>query len=184
MSEITKRALAQALKDLMNEKPLSKITITDITDKVGVSRHTFYYHFQDVFSLIMWILEEESEREIGSNTTITTWAQGFSLICEYVLENKKFIIGIYRSEGKELVTAYLRRKIHDVLLEIVEGQVKHYRVSEREKEMVADFYSYAITGIVLNWVDHNMEEDYHFMQSTMERILQGEVSDALQRLSH
>ena len=48
MSQITKRALAASLKRLLAEKPLSKITISDITDDCGINRMTFYYHFQDI----------------------------------------------------------------------------------------------------------------------------------------
>ena len=183
MSQITKRALAQALKDILKTEPLSKITISDITDAVGVSRHTFYYHFQDIFSLIMWILQEEGESAIGRNKTITTWSQGFSLLCEYVLENKSFILGIYRSDGKEFLINYVRGEVKQMLRNIVEDQSRMYRVSEKEKELVASFYSYAFTGIVLDWVDRNMEEDYHFMLHTLETILQGEINDALMRLS-
>ena len=49
MSQITKRALEQSLKNLLREKPLSKITVTDITEDCGISRMTFYYHFKDQF---------------------------------------------------------------------------------------------------------------------------------------
>ena len=59
MSQITKRALAASLKRLLAEKPLSKITISDITDDCGINRMTFYYHFQDIYDLIEWICLDE-----------------------------------------------------------------------------------------------------------------------------
>lgn len=52
MSQITKRALEQSLKNLLREKPLSKITVTDITEDCGISRMTFYYHFKDIYDLV------------------------------------------------------------------------------------------------------------------------------------
>ena len=45
-SQLTKRALEESLKRLLLEKPLSKITIADITNDCGISRMTFYYHFR------------------------------------------------------------------------------------------------------------------------------------------
>ena len=48
MSQTTKKALAASLKKLLEKQPLSKITVTDITEDCEVNRHTFYYHFQDV----------------------------------------------------------------------------------------------------------------------------------------
>ena len=47
-SNITKKALAQSLKELGSTKILDKITVADITNHCGVNRQTFYYHFQDV----------------------------------------------------------------------------------------------------------------------------------------
>ena len=47
MSELTKRALEQSLKNLLLQKPLNKITISDIADDCGINRMTFYYHFKD-----------------------------------------------------------------------------------------------------------------------------------------
>ena len=46
-SNITKRALATALKDLLADRPFSKISVGDICEACGMSRKSFYYHFQD-----------------------------------------------------------------------------------------------------------------------------------------
>lgn len=46
MSDLTKRALEQSLKNLLLQKPLHKITISDIADDCGINRMTFYYHFK------------------------------------------------------------------------------------------------------------------------------------------
>ena len=49
MSQVTKRALEQSLKNLLLKKPLTKITVGDITDDCGINRMTFYYHFKDIY---------------------------------------------------------------------------------------------------------------------------------------
>ena len=53
MSNITKRALEQSLKNLLLKKPLTKITISDITADCGMNRMTFYYHFKDIYDLVL-----------------------------------------------------------------------------------------------------------------------------------
>ena len=60
MSNITKKALEASLKKMMLKKPLAKITIRDITDDCGISRMTFYYHFQDIYDLIEWSCIEDA----------------------------------------------------------------------------------------------------------------------------
>ena len=43
----TKQALEASLKHLLLQKPLDKITISDLTKDCGISRMAFYYHFKD-----------------------------------------------------------------------------------------------------------------------------------------
>ena len=56
MSEalITKKAIAQGLKDLTLAKPFGKISIGDITSACGLNRQTFYYHFQDKYEPVSY----------------------------------------------------------------------------------------------------------------------------------
>lgn len=44
--------------DGLKKKPFNRVTIKDITDKCGVNRMTFYYHFEDMCDLIEWSLTE------------------------------------------------------------------------------------------------------------------------------
>ena len=48
----TKRKMAQALKELMAEKPLKRITIQDIVERSHMTRQSFYYHFQDIYEVL------------------------------------------------------------------------------------------------------------------------------------
>ena len=58
-SGITKRALAEALKQLMEELPFSKISVADICEQCNMNRKSFYYHFKDKYDLLNWILDTE-----------------------------------------------------------------------------------------------------------------------------
>ncbi|MGN0553906.1 MAG: TetR family transcriptional regulator, partial [Oscillospiraceae bacterium] len=60
MSLKTKNALAVALKKAMETKKLSKITVSELIAECNVNRKTFYYHFQDIYALLKWMLEEEA----------------------------------------------------------------------------------------------------------------------------
>ena len=88
MSQITKRALEQSLKNLLLKKPLTKITINDITEDCGINRMTFYYHFKDIYDLVEWSCLEDARKALEEKKTYDTWQQGFLQIFEAVLENK------------------------------------------------------------------------------------------------
>ena len=73
MANTTKRALAAALKKRLTLTTLDKITIQQLVDDAEVSRKTFYYHFQDVYDLLEWLLIDEGKRVLEGNTTADTW---------------------------------------------------------------------------------------------------------------
>ena len=103
MSQITKRALASALKELLEHKPLNKITIADITEQCGVNRQTFYYHFQDIYALLEWIYTTDAQRLLEGKRDGDTWQQGFLQVLEYIRDNRALVRNTYHSVSRELL---------------------------------------------------------------------------------
>ena len=73
MSDITKRALEASLKKMLLKKPVTKITINDITEDCGVNRATFYYHFKDIYDLVEWMCIDESGKALEGKKEYDTW---------------------------------------------------------------------------------------------------------------
>lgn len=48
----SKRMIIAALADLLQEKPLDKITVTDVVNRAQINRGTFYAHFSDIPDVI------------------------------------------------------------------------------------------------------------------------------------
>ena len=68
----TKQRIADALRQLMTEKPFEKITVRNLMDATNMKRQSFYYHFRDTRDVLMWICRQrfmlplrESSLEIG-----------------------------------------------------------------------------------------------------------------------
>ena len=102
MSQITKRALEQSLKNLLREKPLSKITVTDITEDCGISRMTFYYHFKDIYDLVEWACMEDAAKALANKKTYDTWQQGFIQIFMGVIAERSAGMTV-REEDKQFI---------------------------------------------------------------------------------
>ncbi len=54
MSRGTKRRIAEALRELMATTSMQKITVKQLVDRAEITRQGFYYHFQDVYSVLEW----------------------------------------------------------------------------------------------------------------------------------
>lgn len=57
-----KQLLVQALMDLLEEAPLDKIDVRDMTVKAGLSRQTFYYNFKNKQDMVDWIFAKNNEK--------------------------------------------------------------------------------------------------------------------------
>lgn len=56
MSSFTKKAIEASFLKLLNEAPLSHITVKMIVDDCHINCNSFYYHFQDIPSLLEAII--------------------------------------------------------------------------------------------------------------------------------
>ena len=179
MSQMTKRALEASLKNLLLQKPLSKITINNITEDCGISRMTFYYHFKDIYDLVEWVCVEDAAQVLEGKKTYDTWQEGFLNIFYAVRENKPFIINVYRCVSRERIEQYLNPLIRSLILGVAEEKSAGLTVSEEDKQFIAGFYQYAFVGIMLEWIDGNMKEDPAVIVERVSRLIHGNIVRAL-----
>lgn len=181
MSQITKRALEQSLKNLLLKKPLTKITINDIAEDCGINRMTFYYHFKDIYDLVEWSCLEDARKALEEKKTYETWQQGFIQLFEAVRENKPFIMNVYRCVHREQVEKYLKPLVDNLLLGVINEEAAGMTVRDEDKAFIAQVYSYAFVGLMLDWIRDDMREDPEALVGCLALVLKGSVSQALGR---
>ena len=182
MSEITKHALEASLKHLLLQKPLNKITISDITEDCGVNRMTFYYHFKDIYDLVEWSCVEDARQALGGKKTYDTWQEGFLQIFQAVQSNRPFIMNVYHSVSREQVETYLYDVTYHLLINVVEEKAAGLSVSQEDKEFIAHLYKYAFVGFMLDWIRADMKTDPQAIIARLSLVLHGNITAALERL--
>ncbi len=181
MSQVTKRALEQSLKNLLLKKPLTKITISDITEDCGINRMTFYYHFKDIYDLVEWACLEDAKRALDEKKTYDTWQQGLLQIFEAVQENKPFILNVYRCVHREQVEKYLQPLVDQLMLDVIEEESASMVIREEDKQFIAKIYAYIFIGVMLDWIKDDMREAPQEIVARLVKLLRGSVTTALRR---
>lgn len=179
----TKQAIAESLKHLLLKKPITKITINDITEDCHISRMTFYYHFNDIYDLVEWVCEEDARAALSDNRTLDTWQHGFTALLETVRENKIFILNVYRSVDRMQIEHYLKRVTERLLLVIINEQAEGISISDENKRYIANFFTYGFIGIMLEWIHHDMREEPEQIAEITGKIIQGDFRLAIERLA-
>lgn len=180
MSQMTKRALVASLKDLLAEKPLDKITVTDLTEHCGVNRMTFYYHFKDIYDLVEWACIESATRALAGQKTYDTWQQGFLQILQAVQKDKVFVTKVYHSISREHIENYLYRLTYDLMIGVVEEKAAGMTVRPEDKEFIANFYKYAFVGLTLEWVRTGMKDDPAALIERVSTLIHGDITKSLE----
>lgn len=181
-SQLTKRALEESLKRLLLTKPLNKITIADITSDCGISRMTFYYHFQDIYDLVEWACEEDAARAIAGNKTADTWQTGLLGTFLALRENKPFIASIYHDMSREQVERFLVPVVSDLVKSVVDEHAARRHVHEQDRDFIARFFAHALIGTVLDWIARDMRDDPQQLVQHVATIADGAIETALDRL--
>ena len=181
MSQVTKRALEQSLKNLLLKKPLTKITVGDIAEDCGINRMTFYYHFKDIYDLVEWSCLEDAKRALDEKKTCDTWQQGLLQIFEAVQQNKPFIMNVYRCVHKEQVEKYLTPLVDDLLLGVIDEEADKIPTRDEDKQFIAQIYSYIFIGLMLDWIKDDMRQDPQKIVDRLAKLIKGSISEALSR---
>lgn len=124
MSDITKNALANSLTELMAATPLDKITVRMLVENCGLNRQTFYYHFQDIYDLLGWMLERDAENLMGEKVDADNWKPALGRVLTSAREKKTLVVNACHSVSRELVERYLCRNIEYVMRPLVVREAK------------------------------------------------------------
>lgn len=181
MSQVTKRALEQSLKNLLLKKPLTKITINDIAEDCGINRMTFYYHFKDIYDLVEWSCLEDARRALEQKKTHDTWQQGLLQIFQAVRDNRPFILNVYRCVHREQVEKYLEPLVDNLVMGVLNEESADITVREEDKAFITQVYSYILVGLMLDWIKDDMREEPKEIVERLGRLIDGSMEEALRR---
>ncbi len=186
MSELTKKVLSNELKDMLKEKPVNKISISELCERVGIKRQTFYYHFADLPELIEWTCYKEVESVLKENRSYSSWEAGFYDIFKLAKKEKPFIMNIYHGVSVSLLQDYMCRLTFPLLKNVVDEVAESLHiddVTESDKTFIEHFYTIAFVDLVISWVDRDMKDDPKTIIDHLSPLVKGTIPNALKAYS-
>lgn len=151
MSKLTKKMIIEQTVALAGKKPLSKITIRDITDACGITRNTFYYYYHDIFDVIDDLVTEKVA-ELSRKSPEEPEEAMFEFI-EFCLLNRKVLLNLYRTIGHDAMSGYAMRQLRGVISDSVRAQAGDPPLNEEDLSMICAFYEEAFFGLMVRWLN-------------------------------
>lgn len=166
----TKHQLANSLKELMCHTPFNKITVQTLTNCCGLNRQTFYYHFKDMYELLIWIYNNEIFNEIVKNQG-GPWEADVMQIIRYAKSNKTFCRNTIRSLKKENMEAFLQPIFQSWVEKLTDDISKINFMSKDDKRFFVEFFTTAFVNYGIQWVSRGMLEDEEYVIQKIKVLL-------------
>lgn len=157
MANFTKKAIRDSFVKLLNEKPISQITIRDIVDDCGVNRNTFYYYFQDLPQLMESIVNEDAERIIREHPTIDSLDDCINAALEFALANRRAVLHIYNSVNRDIYEQYQWCVCSYVVVTYVDGVLGDRKLTEEDYATIVDYLKCVCFGMIMGWLETGMK---------------------------
>ncbi len=168
----TKRAITNAFLTMATQKPIEKITVTDIVKEAQINKSTFYAHYRDIYDLMDALLKDATSSVVANmnylsnmfedphaffldmydalsickNDNIQPFSSGnikFSEQLSYALNEKAVEQGL-QPDNYHYVGALLTFTINGI---IALHKTKTPQVSDEDLETLATFFENGIKAI-------------------------------------
>lgn len=114
-SDLTKQAIANAMKELMRYTSIEKITTDKIIEKAAVSRRSFYRYFADKYELLGWIYDHDFCRFVEVTAEKSIWDY-YPDICRSLYADKNFYCSAFSYEGQNSFRAFCFEKLFPLIM--------------------------------------------------------------------
>ncbi len=173
----TKKSLANSLRKAMERKTFSKITVSEIIEDCGVNRKTFYYHFQDIYALLKWMLEQDAIEVVKKFDLIVDYEEALMFVMNYVESNQHIINCAYDSIGHDHVKSFFYSDFIELASTLITSAEKKLGKSLEEdyKNFMCKFYTEALSGMLMDWIKNRETVDkakvINYISSTIRNSL-------------
>ncbi len=170
----TRRALREAMLDLMEEKGYDQVTIEELTDRADIGRTTFYLHYSAKQDLLLEQFGELLDQLVDqlSQIPLSAWQQAgesftvddhpsrpICMIFQHAADNKDLYQIVLRGEGVDQAS----ERLQVIMTNAVNAFLGHKLGEESEQltpqipiELFGNYFAGAMLGVIKWWLEAGM----------------------------
>ena len=180
----TARRMDEAFLELLEKKDFEYITVTEICEKAGVNRSTFYLHYETVGDLLSECVEDLTNQffkcfgktpfEFEQNISSASLEQLFLITPEYLTPYLKFI-----SEHRTVFKVVLNKpqimqaeKTYDTFFgSIIDRILERHHIPVKDREYMLSFYIEGMMGIIKRWLLSDCSDSVDYIAEMMMSVV-------------
>lgn len=160
-TKYTKMVLQNSLFELLKQKSIDKITVTDICHLADINRGTFYYYYTDVFDLLNQIENELYENflvyfnQYLESSERNTYLLMIKLF-EYLKQEKKIFKVFFSQNGDK---DFIKRVYLTAYTSVIEEwKSQKTNLDPQQLDKIFLFVANGSISLIQNWFDTGLKE--------------------------
>lgn len=143
-----KKQITAALLALLKEKPLSDISVSELTGRAGIGRVSFYRNYKSKED----ILKEESDR------LVREWGRLYEENPESTPQTLFPSLFDFYRDHKDFYTTLYEAGMSSIMMETIVGTIRITPEMQNLEAYMKSFWAYGIYGWMLEWIRRGMQE--------------------------
>ena len=149
----SKKLINEALADLLTEKPLDKITVTDVVTRADINRGTFYAHYKDIPDVVDHLIQQtfSAIRDVMMEQNQLPVNTGFILLStiQSILEEDLIF---YRKILNSSASSVMQEQLVSILMEfLLEHKDRFYPGSQEKYQIAICFCAGGLSNLYRDW---------------------------------
>lgn len=183
MPNFTQNAIRNSFIKLLNEKPLSQITVKDIVEDCGINRNSFYYHFADIPTLIEDIVKSDFDKVLEEHTTVDSLEECLLTSVDFARKNKRAVMHIFNSVNRDMFEHYLWQVTEYVVNKYIDTVVTDKKLNERDSDLLKNLLKCECFGLTIAWMNSGMPESISDDIKRLAEMRNGLLEEIIKRIS-
>ena len=164
----TKRKLSKSLISLLTSKSITEIDVSELCEKAGINRTTFYKHYTSLYHLLDELIVQFFKRietlflslSSGENTTSKV-----AYLLKYLKQNREFVTIIMNNNSFSSISERLIQL--NFICNLINSNIQYRKNDYVSEDYYVDFIISGWIAAIRRWVNENCDLD----ENTLARLL-------------
>ena len=177
----SRKLIIDALADILQEKPLDKITVTEVVARAGINRGTFYAHYADIPDVIQHLIQDTFTK---IRNAISQDPSQLSKLPEVLLGRIWEILSedmdFYRKVMASSTASVMQEQLVEFMIQyLLEQEALFSLGSHREYELTIRFCAGGLSNLYRDWFAGKLDMPLEDLTAQAAQMLQGVLNQSL-----
>lgn len=177
----SRKLIIDALADILQEKPLDKITVTEVVARAGINRGTFYAHYTDIPDVIQHLIQDTFTK---IRTAISQDPGQLHKLPEVLLSRIWEILSedmdFYRKVMASSTASLMQQQLVEFMIQyLLDNEEIFSPGNHREYELTIRFCAGGLSNLYRDWFSGKLDMPLETLTAQAAQMLRGVLNQSL-----